>query len=108
MYRITITNRCTDAGEWHDADHRPIEFDPAAWSIPYWDSKLYGGQQFERLLSEFKSVCDHTTLEDVTLHDIATAAGPNRLTTPANFAYTVSIYKCFLNQYLTYHNRQVI
>jgi len=79
-----------DAGDWHDADHKPIQYDPAAWGIPYWDSKLYGGQQFERLLAEFKSVCDHTTIEEVTLHDIATAAGPNRLTTPANFAWTAS------------------
>lgn len=79
-----------DAGDWLDSNHRPILFDPAAWNIPYWDSKLYGGQQFERLLSEFKSVADHTKIDEVTLHDIATAAGPNRLTTPSNYAWTAS------------------
>lgn len=78
-----------DAGEWLDSQHRSILFEPAAWHIPYWDSKLYGGQQFERLLSEFKSVADHTKIDEVTLHDIATAAGPNRLTISSNYAWTV-------------------
>ncbi len=34
------------------------------WGIPYWDSKLYGGQQFERLLAEFKAVADHLKLPE--------------------------------------------
>jgi len=79
-----------DAGEWYDSQNRSINFDPQAGNIQYWDSKLYGGQQFERLLAEFKGVADHTKIDEVTIHDIATASGPNRLTTPANYAWTAS------------------
>lgn len=41
-------------------------------------------------MAEFKGVADHTKIDEVTIHDIATASGPNRLTTPANYAWTAS------------------
>lgn len=47
-------------GEWLDYSNRPIRFKPDDWQIPYWDARLYGGQQFERLLAEFKAVTEHT------------------------------------------------
>eukprot|EP01112_Ceratiomyxa_fruticulosa_P015981 TRINITY_DN4787_c0_g1_i1.p1 TRINITY_DN4787_c0_g1~~TRINITY_DN4787_c0_g1_i1.p1 ORF type:complete len:740 (-),score=173.13 TRINITY_DN4787_c0_g1_i1:40-2259(-) len=80
-----------DAGEWYDGSHRMIKFDPQSWGIPNFDSKLYGGQQFERLLAEFKLVAEHTIIESVTPHDIAAAAGPTRLASnPAGLAWTAS------------------
>jgi uncharacterized protein YukE len=42
--------------EWKDLQNRPIRItdEPEKWKIPQINAKLYGGQQFERLLSEFK------------------------------------------------------
>lgn len=60
------------------------------WSIPYWDNKLYGGQQFERLLSEYKAVANHTEISEVTMDDVATAAGINKLNNIPNYAWAVS------------------
>eukprot|EP01111_Echinosteliopsis_oligospora_P000111 TRINITY_DN1010_c1_g1_i3.p1 TRINITY_DN1010_c1_g1~~TRINITY_DN1010_c1_g1_i3.p1 ORF type:complete len:918 (-),score=330.40 TRINITY_DN1010_c1_g1_i3:58-2811(-) len=74
-------------GDWYGANNRPIKFDPATWGVLYWDSKLYGGQQFERLLSEFKAVSDHTDITEVTMDDVATAAGVNKLNNLPNYAW---------------------
>jgi len=74
-------------GEWIDAHNRIIKFDPEEWKIPYWESKLYGGQQFERLLSEFKAVAEHTKISEVTMDDVATAAGVNKLNNIPNYAW---------------------
>jgi len=79
-----------DTGNWLDANNRPIRFNPQDWNIPYWDSKLYGGQQFERLLAEFKAVADHTQLTEVNIHEVATAAGPNKFNNPNNYAWAAS------------------
>jgi hypothetical protein len=51
---------------------------------------LYGGQQFERLLAEFKAVADHTHIEKLTTDEIATAAGPQKLTTSSNCLWAAS------------------
>jgi len=77
-------------GDWVDSHNRIIKFDPEEWGIPYWDSKLYGGQQFERLLSEFKAVAENATLPEVTMDDIATAAGINKLNNIPNYAWAAS------------------
>lgn len=74
-------------GEWFDSNYQEIKVDAPAWKIPYHDSRLYGGQQFERLMSEFKAVVDHMTINEVSMDDIATAAGLNRLNNIPNFAY---------------------
>lgn len=50
-----------ETGEWRDSDWHQIVFDPIEWKISHARSKLYGGQQFERLLAEFKAVVDHQT-----------------------------------------------
>lgn len=39
------------AAQWVDAGGLPIMVYPEEWKIPYWQNKLYGGQQFERLLA---------------------------------------------------------
>eukprot|EP01089_Gocevia_fonbrunei_P003433 TRINITY_DN13398_c0_g1_i1.p1 TRINITY_DN13398_c0_g1~~TRINITY_DN13398_c0_g1_i1.p1 ORF type:complete len:820 (+),score=248.00 TRINITY_DN13398_c0_g1_i1:64-2523(+) len=77
-------------GDWVDSHNKVIKFDAGEWGIPYWESKLYGGQQFERLLSEFKAVADHLKLPEVTMDDIATAAGINKLNNIPNYAWAAS------------------
>jgi len=74
-------------GEWFDSNYQEIKVEAQTWKIPYFDSRLYGGQQFERLMAEFKSVVDHIVISEVTMDDIATAAGLNRLNNIPNFAY---------------------
>lgn len=46
-----------ETGDWYSYDHAkiPVEKD---WNIHQAESKLYGGQQFERLLAEFKAVVE--------------------------------------------------
>eukprot|EP00026_Physarum_polycephalum_P007579 Phypoly_transcript_07642.p1 GENE.Phypoly_transcript_07642~~Phypoly_transcript_07642.p1 ORF type:complete len:510 (+),score=138.30 Phypoly_transcript_07642:54-1532(+) len=77
-------------GDWLDANNRPIKVQASEWGVPYWDAKLYGGQQFERLLSEFKAVCEHTQISEVTMDDVATAAGINKLNNVPNYAWAAS------------------
>ena len=77
-------------GEWVDSHNKVIKFDPEEWGIPYWESKLYGGQQYERLLAEFKSVADHLKLPEVSMDDIATAAGINKMNNIPNYAWAAS------------------
>jgi len=77
-------------GEWVDLYNRVIRFEPEEWNIPYWDNKLYGGQQFERLLAEYKSVSVHTLMSDVAPDDVATAAGINKLNNIPNYAWAAS------------------
>eukprot|EP01133_Synstelium_polycarpum_P002548 gene2548-2919_t len=76
-----------DGGEWVDLYNRPLRFDPEEWGVSYWNSKLYGGQQFERLMSEFKAVCDNTKITEVTLDDVATASGINKLNNIPNYQW---------------------
>jgi len=77
-------------GDWVDLYNRVIRFEPEEWDIPYWDNKLYGGQQFERLLSEYKAVSDHTEISEVTMDDVATAAGINKLNNIPNYAWAAA------------------
>jgi len=77
-------------GDWVDLYNRVIRFEPEEWDIPYWDNKLYGGQQFERLLAEYKAVSDHTEVSEVTMDDVATAAGINKLNNIPNYAWAAS------------------
>jgi len=77
-------------GDWVDSHNRVIKFHPEEWGIPYWEHKLYGGQQFERLLSEFKAVAENQKLPEVTMDDIATAAGINKLNNIPNYAWAAS------------------
>ncbi len=60
-----------------------------SWSVPYLAIKLYGGQQFERLLSEFKVVVEHTPEIEASEDDIANAAG-RMASNLNNYAWTAS------------------
>lgn len=79
-----------ETGDWRDSDFTPIRFDPVEWKIPHANSKLYGGQQFERLLAEFKAVVEHQTVHHLSTDDIATAAGPQKLNNASNIAWASS------------------
>jgi len=80
----------TGDGDWLDIRNQVIKFDPEEWGIPYWDAKLYGGQQFERLLSEFCAVAKHTEVPSITVADVATATGLNKLNNVPNYAWAVT------------------
>jgi len=62
-------------GEWLDSQFNVIKVLPKEWELTHWDSKLYGGQQFERLLFEFKLVSEHAQTSAVTVDDVASASG---------------------------------
>eukprot|EP01132_Coremiostelium_polycephalum_P007622 gene7622-9377_t len=79
-----------DGGEWVDLYNRPIKFDAEEIGVAYWEAKLYGGQQFERLMSEFKAVCDNTKISELTIDDVATATGINKLNNIPNYAWAAS------------------
>jgi hypothetical protein len=45
------------------------------WKIPNWDAKLFGGQQMERMLAQFKAVANHTRIKNLSVDEIATSSG---------------------------------
>jgi hypothetical protein len=61
LYGSTSEEERQLLGEWIDAKKDLIKV-KRKWKLPYLDIKLYGGQQFERLLSEFKMVRSRTTV----------------------------------------------
>lgn len=67
-----------------------IDFDPDEWDIPHKDMKLYGGQQFERLLAEFRVVSNQITIQTGSLDDIATASGLSGLKYAPNYVWVAS------------------
>ena len=79
-----------EAGPWVDANYQLVEFHAKELGISHFDSKLYGGQQFGRLLSEFKAVALHTEIGSVSTNDVATAAGPNNLSNVSNISWAAS------------------
>jgi len=79
-----------ETGDWKNFEATPIKFDPIQWKIPHATSKLYGGQQFERLLAEFKVVTEHIQIDSLTADEIATAAGPQRLTNASICSWAAS------------------
>jgi predicted nucleic acid-binding protein len=77
-------------GDWVDLYNRVIRFEPEEWGVPLWEHKLYGGQQFERLLAEFSSVVRNTHITEITPDDVATATGINKLNNIPNYAWTAA------------------
>ena len=59
-------------------------------SVPLWDNRLYGTQQFERLLAEFRVVGEHLRIPPVSDDDIATAAGIPALAGTPNTLWAAS------------------
>lgn len=79
-----------ETGDWINFEYNPIKFDPSEWKIPHYNSKLYGGQQFERLLAEFKIVAEHIQMKEISSDEIANAAGPQKLTNASNCLWVAS------------------
>jgi len=79
-----------EAGMWVNANFEPIRPRVKKWGIQYHKSKLYGGQQFERLLSEFQAVMEHTEFAEASMDDVATAAGSQNLANYSNVAWAAS------------------
>jgi hypothetical protein len=72
-------------GEWKTADNSNIATFPDR--IPYHDARVYGGQQFKRLLSSFGEVVSQSEISDSSSDVMSTAAGINRLNNVPNFAW---------------------
>eukprot|EP01116_Phalansterium_solitarium_P008438 TRINITY_DN22350_c0_g1_i1.p1 TRINITY_DN22350_c0_g1~~TRINITY_DN22350_c0_g1_i1.p1 ORF type:complete len:681 (-),score=139.34 TRINITY_DN22350_c0_g1_i1:83-2125(-) len=80
-----------ETGSWKTCDFAPLKLSAEVYDrVPHADSKLYGGQQFERLLAEFRVVSDQLRLGFVGEDEIATAAGPNKVTNASNFIWAAS------------------
>jgi len=60
----TLEEEVTEQGniEWVDKSGTVIRL-KKRWDIPFRACRLYGGQQFDRLLAEFKAVSDHLELD---------------------------------------------
>ena len=78
------------AGPWMDSNHQVIVFDAEELEIPNADACLYGGQQFSRLLSEFRAVAKTISIGDISPSEVATAAGPTRINNASNLAWAAS------------------
>jgi len=73
----TLEEECcsTNGGAWLDSDSLAIHFSPDEWKVPAAGRRLLGRQQFERLLSEFRIVMQHTVMDQLTLDEVITACG---------------------------------
>jgi hypothetical protein len=87
----TLTEEKLGAGEWYDINGQQIDLSTKDWNIPCADTRVYGGQQFERLLAEFKAVADHIEMGDIPLDDVATSAGPQKLNNISAVAWSVRL-----------------
>ncbi|KAL6080673.1 Dynamin family protein (Fragment), variant 3 [Balamuthia mandrillaris] len=76
-------------GEWVNGKKEVIEVEES-WGVSYLTNKLYGGQQFERLLSEFVAVCDHSRPIQPSVDDVANASGGKAMKEFSQYAWTVS------------------
>lgn len=76
LYGETTEEERLSQGDWLDAKKNSIKV-KRKWPLPYLDLKLYGGQQFERLLTEFKMVVEHTGTVEATFDELANAGRRN-------------------------------
>lgn len=74
---------CGMDSQWVNSEGQPVSVDQESWDVPMWDIKLFGTQQFERLLAEFRLVSQHLVASSISDDDIATGAGiPDLSNTP--------------------------
>ena len=74
--------------EWRNSENYPIELNHEEMNnITHANNKLYGGQQFERLLCEFSYVASQCKLIDPSLDEVATSAGINKVNNTPNFTW---------------------
>lgn len=88
--QTSVEERAACGIDWRNADFKTISVDKK-WSVNGADAKLYGGQQFERLLSEFRALIVNTSMPALSQSEVAVAAGPVRATGAApNLAWAAS------------------
>jgi hypothetical protein len=89
---LTMAQEHSDeqAGPWIDASHQVISFDPDDLGISNAEARLYGGQQFARLLAEFRAVSHTLSVGSFSVSEIATAAGPSKINNTSNMAWAAS------------------
>lgn len=80
---------CSDAGgDWYSYQHSLVDYDET--EVPQADKKLYGGQQFERVLAEFGVVAGSIKFGQLSSDDIATALGASRVSDAAAVTWAAS------------------
>lgn len=72
-------------GEWKSSDNDDIPI--FTGKVPYHDARVYGGQQFKRLLAAFAEVAQATQIGEAQADVISSAAGISRLNNLPNFAW---------------------
>lgn len=75
---LTLAEEKEISGDWIDDNGEIIKL-KSTKNIPYADTRIYGGQEFERLLAEFKVIVNGINLKEVTIDEIATSSGSHKL-----------------------------
>jgi len=75
---------------WVNSEGQPVSVDSESWEVPMWDVKLFGTQQFERLLAEFRLVSQHLVASSISDDDVATGAGIPALSNTPNDRWAAS------------------
>jgi len=81
---------CGADNMWVNSEGQPVAVDSDSWDVPMWDVKLFGTQQFERLLAEFRLVSQHLVASSIADDDIATGAGIPALSNTPNDRWAAS------------------
>ncbi len=76
-------------GAWRTSTNLPIVF-KGELEVPLASSKLYGGQQLERLLAEFLVVAARSEIPEPSLADVANAAGVNKLSNSTDITWSAA------------------
>ncbi|KAM9977363.1 hypothetical protein ACTFIR_011225 [Dictyostelium discoideum] len=79
-----------ETGDWYDHNGKPILLLNDEKLVTFYDNKLYGGQQFERLLTEFKCITEVIQLEELSISEVACAIGSNRPSNASVIAWAAS------------------
>jgi len=64
----------SELGDWFDVTNKPINLGELKSAVKGADIGLYGGHQFERLLSSFKSITSQPSVFQVTKEEVKVAA----------------------------------
>jgi hypothetical protein len=78
------------SGCWSDEQGSEVPLQPYSKQVLNWDTKLYGGQQFERLLADFKAITSHMSIKHITADEIATSSGLSGVRHISNHVWSVS------------------